>query len=503
MALILPDTDAMRILVTGGTGVVGRSTVTALIQHGHVVNLLSRRARRDALQWSQGVHPFPGNVADPPTIAPAIEGCDGVLHLTSIVDESGSDTFERINVEGTRNVVRAAEQAGVRRVVFVSSLGADTGQSPYHQSKRRAEAIVRAFRGEWIVVRPGNVFGPGDEQISLLLRMVRTLPTLPVIGDGDQRFQPIWHEDLAEVLALAVERADLPARELEVAGGELTSQNDLIQRLSKITGREVTRVPIPEMLAGLGLRLASALGVGVAFNDGQLRMLREGNEIRAGRENALFTEFRLTPTPLDEALRRLADDQQEQLPEEGVGPLRRKRFWADISGSPLTPEQLMDRVRERFADLMASFIDTRSEPGAATRIEVDATLTLSIPLRGHVQVRVAESEPRVFTLVTLAGHPLSGAVRFLSEARGRQLRFEIQMFDRASSVVDLIMMRTLGERLQDASWREMIENVVKDSGGAAIGVEQGAETLDDDQAERIEEWLRDIVLERKREEAGI
>lgn len=482
---------------------MGRSTVTALIQHGHVVNLLSRRARRDAAQWSQGVHPFPGNIAEPATIAPAIEGCAVVLHLASIVDESGSDTFDRINVEGTRNVARAAEQAGVRRFVYVSSLGADTGRSAYHQSKRKAEAIVRAFRGEWIVIRPGNVFGPGDEQISLLLRMVRTLPTLPVIGDGDQRFQPIWHEDLAEVLALAVERADLQGRELEVAGGELTSQNDLIRRLSQITGREVARVPIPELLAGLGLRLASALGVGVAINDSQLRMLSDGSEIRAGRENALFTEFRLTPTPLDEALRRLADGQQEQLPDDGVGPLRRKRFWADIRGSPLTPEQLMDRVRERFADLMASFVRTRPEPGAATRIEEDATLTLSIPLHGHVQVRVAELEPRVLTLVTVAGHPLSGAVRFLSETRGPLLRFEIQMFERASSVLDLVMMRTLGERLQDASWREMVENVVKESGGASAGVQQGGETLDDDQAERIEDWLRDLVMERKREEAGI
>ncbi|HYC50575.1 MAG TPA: NAD-dependent epimerase/dehydratase family protein, partial [Gemmatimonadaceae bacterium] len=217
----------MRVLVTGGTGVVGRSTVTALIQRGHVVNLLSRHARRDVKQWAQGVHPLPANIAEASTITGAADGCEAVLHLTAIVDESGVNTFERINVEGTRNTLREAERAGVKRFIYVSSLGADRGSSPYHQSKRKAEAIVRQFKGAWTIIRPGSVFGPGDEQISLLLRMIRTLPTLPVIGDGDQRFQPIWHEDLAETLAQAVEREDLHGKELDVAGPELTTQNDL------------------------------------------------------------------------------------------------------------------------------------------------------------------------------------------------------------------------------------------------------------------------------------
>ena len=243
----------MRVLVTGGTGVVGRSTVTALIQRGHVVNLLSRHARRDVKQWPQGVHAVPGNIAEPATIAGAADGCDVMLHLTAIVDESGAATFARVNVDGTRNVVREAERAGAKRFVFSSSLGADAGESPYHVSKRQAEAIVRTFSGAWTIVRPGSVYGPGDEQISLLLRMVRTVPTLPVLGDGNQRFQPIWHEDLAEALAQAVEREDLHGKELDVAGAELTTQHDLIQRLSQITGREPARIQVPQFIANIGV----------------------------------------------------------------------------------------------------------------------------------------------------------------------------------------------------------------------------------------------------------
>ena len=493
----------MRVLVTGGTGVVGTSTVTALIQRGHVVNLFSRHAKRDAAQWTHGVHPIQGSVTNPSSLAGAANECDAVLHLTGIVDESGDATFERVNVQGTSNVLREATRAGVKRLIYVSSLGADGGQSPYHQSKRRAEALVREFNGEWIILRPGSVFGPGDEQMSMLLRMVRTMPAIPVIGGGDQTFQPIWHEDLAEALAASVERADLNGQELDLAGAERTSQNDLIKRLTRLTGREVTRLPIPEMLANIGLKVASVAGFDIGFNDSQLKMLVEGNEIADGRVNALESTFNVRPTPLDEALKKLADGQEEKLPSEGVGPLRRKRYWADISGSSLTPEALMTRVHERFPELLADFIDAKPEPGVSTVIEEGATLTLKLPLRGNIQVRVGESEPRVLTLLTLEGHPLAGAVRFLSEQRGDQLRFEVQVYDRAASVVDLVMMRTLGERLQDASWREMIGKVVRESGGKAGAPQQETEVLDDQQADRIEEWLHDLTMQRKREEAAI
>ncbi len=83
------------------------------------------------------------------------------------------------------------------------------------------------------------------------------------------------------------------------------------------------------------------------------------------------------------------------------------------------------------------------------------------------------------------------------------MRFEIQLFDRAANVVDLLLMRTLGDRMQDASWREMVENVARDAGGTMTTVREDSEALDENQAERIEEWLRDLVMERKREEAGI
>ena len=250
----------MKVLVTGGTGVVGIGTVTALVRHGHEVRLLSRHAEHDTRRWPEAVEPRPGNVADASRSARRRRMRRG-LHLVAVVDESPPEaTFDQVNVRGTRNVVREAERAGVSKLVFVSSLGCERGSSAYHQSKRAGEKIVRGFDGDWVIVRPGSVYGPGDEQISLLLKMVRSLPAIPVLGGGDNTFQPIWHEDLAEALVRVVERDDLAREALDLAGPEVTSQNELIDRLSRITARTPARVPLPELLAKAGMRAPGLVG---------------------------------------------------------------------------------------------------------------------------------------------------------------------------------------------------------------------------------------------------
>src|SRR5215203_2412590 len=323
---------SMRILVTGGSGVVGVGTVTELLKRGHEVRLLARHATHDARQWASGVTAIVGDVSDVSTIRGAADECDAVLHVAGIVEESPpAVTFRRVNVEGTANLVAETERAGVRRFVFVSSLGAQEGESDYHRSKREAERLVERFTGNWTICRPGNVYGPGDGQISVMLRLVRGVsPLVPRIGSGDQTFQPIWWEDLAAALATVVERDDLAGQALDLAGDEVTSQNDLHARMSRITGRDVQSIPVPELLASLGAKAISMVGWKMPLNDSELQMLREGNTIRQGRQNGLEL-LGIAPTPLDVGLRALAELQPEQLPSQGVGSLKRKRIWADIA----------------------------------------------------------------------------------------------------------------------------------------------------------------------------
>lgn len=493
----------MKLLVTGGTGVVGQAVVTRLLRRGHAVRLLSRRALEEIAQWDERVEPWPASVTDAERMAGSAEGCDLVLHLAGIVAEwPPESTFEGVNVEGTRNVVLETERAKVGRLIYVSSLGADRGESPYHRSKRAAEEIVGRFHGGWIILRPGNVYGPGDDVVSLLLKLVRTVPAIPVVQGGDDRFQPIWVDDLARAIVRAAERPDLHGRILELAGDEETSINDLLDRMAAVTGRAPIRVPVPGFLVSAGAAIAEAVGMHLPINEGQLTMLREGNVIHTPGANALTGVFGIKPTTLEEGLKKLADAQAEQLPDEGIGTLKRKRIWADISGSTLTSEELFERFRCNFNEATPGIVDAEAEGGTRCELAQGATLTMSLPVRGNIQVRVQEITPRKATLVTLSGHPLAGAVRFLAEQRGNQVRFETQVYDRPASLPDWLAMRTVGDAMQARTWEGLVERMVRESGGTAPkGIEHEEEEMNDQQAERIEHWVRDLVMARRREMA--
>jgi uncharacterized protein YbjT (DUF2867 family) len=475
----------MKILVTGGTGVIGEGVVPELIARGHAVRLLSRHAGDDAKQWS-GVEPFDGNVTEPDTLRGAAEGCDAVLHIVGIVAEKPPElTFQSVNIDGTRHVLDEARRANVRRFLYVSSLGAGSGKSEYHKSKRAAEQLVEASDLAWTIIRPGNVYGPGDEVMSLLLKMVRISPAVPVIDNGDQKFQPIWHEDLAKLLVAVLGREDLHGRTLDAAGPDVTTMSDVVRKFGEITDRPALRVPVPGILAQLGV------------DENQLTMLDEENVIRG--TNAM-EELGIEPTRLDRGLRLLADALKEALPEDGFGSLEHKRFYADIRGSRHTPASLMTSFKDNVNDFMP--IEFVAEPGAPDRIEKGATMTGSLPLRGNFQVRVEVAEPTHVIFATLEGHPLAGIVEFTTSEESGALRFTIDTWTRASNLLDWIAVRTVGAPAQDANWRGVVQRIIDASGGTSEGVQQEKEKLGDADAAAAEQRIKSLVQTRKREESA-
>jgi NADH dehydrogenase len=331
---------------------------------------------------------------------------------------------------------------------------------------------------------------------------VRRLPAVPVIGGGDQPFEPIWHEDAGEALARIVEREDLGGRTLELAGGDRTSMDDLLDRLGTITGREPARIPLPAPLARVGATLASMLGLDLPVTASQVTMLEEGNIVRAPEGNALESILGLTPTPLDEGLRMLADAQPEQLPDEGVGPLRRKRFYAHITGAQLPAAQLCAQFRDRFAEILP--LEVGAEPGANTVIREGATITMKMPLRGVIQVRCEETSDSCVTLATLKGHPLAGMVRFFFEPRGAgEIDTEIRVYARAGGLLDHIALSTIGTAFQNEAWHTTLERIIELSGGEAPeGIHHESSKLDDGEDEIVQEWMESVVQERRRKEGG-
>jgi NADH dehydrogenase len=228
-------------------------------------------------------------------------------------------------------------------------------------------------------------------------------------------------------------------------------------------------------------------------------MLEEDSVIDDPARNALMSVFHITPTPLADGLRKLADALPEQFPDDGVGGFKRKRFWADIAGCRLRAEAMITHLREHFSTVTPFFLGVGAEPGTAEVPELGATVTMSLPLRGTVQVRVDELTPTRMTLITLQGHPLAGAVRFKAEPRGDTVRFEIELFDRASNVVDWVAMSTVGASLQNRTWTSIVEQMVEASGGTTpAGCEHETTSLSDEDAEEVGSWLKRMVAERRR-----
>jgi uncharacterized protein YbjT (DUF2867 family) len=487
----------VKVLVTGGTGVVGRAAVTELRSRNHTVRLLSRGAAENAADWDYGVEPFAGDVGDGDSIRGAATGCDAVVHIVGIVDESPPEaTFERINVGGTRAVLAEAARAGVRRVVFISSLGAQRGSSDYHQSKLEAERLVQQYAGEWTILRVGAVAGPRDETVSILLRMVRTLPAVPVIDDGDQPFQPVWHEDLGWAIAECTERDDVTGSVLRIAGDEVVTVNEVIELFSSITDRSPPRLPLPGFLAKIGGSLASALGVDTPVSVATVQMLLEGSVIRDDESNDLTGLLGFSPQPIRTRLVQLADELPEQTPDEGVGKLKRRRFRVDIRGSRQSAPELFADFLDNFGEI-APF-EAAAEPGAPTKIEAGATMTLELPARGHVQVRVVNLEDCVVTLATIEGHPLAGVVHFhFADLPDDTLRFTIDVVERPASRLDQLSMALVGSAAQKRTWTTTAENVLDRSGGRSeSGVQEESWSLDDDHARPLEEWVREIVRDQ-------
>lgn len=489
----------MKVLVVGGSGVVGIAAVDALVRRGREVRVFNRDAEADVRRW-EGVEARNGNIAVAGELEGAADGCDAVLHIAGIVDETPPEaTFAKVNIEGTRHVVEEARRAGVKTLVFVSSLGAERGSSPYHQSKLAAEKLVRAFEGGSIICRLGNVYGAGDEVISLLLKMMRAAPVMPVVGSGDDPFQPLWSEDAGEALARSVEREDLHGRVLDLAGPDKTSISDILDRMARIIGREPARVPIPASVIGFGAMIAKAAGIKLPVGESHLAMLSEHSILDPDADDALTTVLHLAATPLDVGLRKLADAQPEQLPADGFGSITRRRYHVDIAGSSMSAAGLFARFRLRFADLTPWTMDLSAEEGTPRSLTAGATLTMALPFRGNIQVRVVELSDRSLTLVTVAGHPIAGSVTFAAEESGATIRFQATAHDRAANAADWFVMSTAGRPLQSSTWRTLLENVVQESGGTAPdGVHEESAVLDEAEAKDVAVWLDEVVATNKR-----
>ena len=280
----------MTVLLTGGTGFIGGHVTHALRARELPVRALVRDPRRASRLETWGAELVEGDVGDPASLAAACAGADTVIHLVSIIKGSHAD-FERVMSQGTRNLVAAAQEAGVRRFVLTSALGLDERSRdavPYFGAKWEMERAVKESGLEHVILRPSFVFGKDGGVLPTFLRLARFAPVTPIVGTGTQRLQPIWVEDLAECYVQAL---DLPAaanRTFELGGPDAVTWDEFWDRLKRVLGKRRPTMHLPVGLMRAQAALTERLP-GAPVTRDQLTMLepRRQRRRRSGRRRGL------------------------------------------------------------------------------------------------------------------------------------------------------------------------------------------------------------------------
>jgi uncharacterized protein YbjT (DUF2867 family) len=307
------------ILVTGAQGFIGSYAIPALIDAGHRVVALTRDAaggealgRRLTPAQAAQVEVRHGDVVAFGSLAPAFEGVDAVLHLVAIPrDWDGGASLRLVNTEGTRNVVAATREAGVRRFVHLGAMGVvDDPDLHYASSKAKATALVKDSGLDWTVLSPSLLFGPRDGFFNIVADLVRISPGItPITGLGTSRFQPLAIEDLARIVVRTFADDATIGGEYELGGPRYWTYREIVQEVVRGMGKRRLLVPMPVPLIRLVAAAAEFVRVPFPVATDQLRQLRLDN---IGPIDGVRAGFGFDPVPMEGRLGYLGRRKRDQ-----------------------------------------------------------------------------------------------------------------------------------------------------------------------------------------------
>ena len=269
----------MRIAITGATGFVGGHLARALSLGQHQVALISRGVdRRDeTIRQLPNSEFFPIGLDDEDELVRAFAGCNAVAHCAGINREIGPQTYQRVHIDGTRNVVNAARRAGVKRIALMSFLRARPHcGSGYHESKWAAEEIVRASGLDYTILKAGVIYGRGDHMLDHLSHAFHTLPVFGLVGFQERLIRPTAVQDVVRILEAALLVGNLSRRTLAVMGPEEITLRDAVERVARVVGKRPLMFRLPLWFHyGLGWVLERCMTTPLV-SIAQVRILSEG-----------------------------------------------------------------------------------------------------------------------------------------------------------------------------------------------------------------------------------
>jgi NADH dehydrogenase len=293
------------VTVIGGSGFIGRHVVRRLAAQGARVRVAVRDPNAGLFLKTMGevgqIDLVQANLRDDASVARVVDGAQKVVISVGLLYEKGRQNFENIHVAGVARIARAARQAGVRKLVHLSALGADEkSPSAYGRSKARGEAALRDEFAAATILRPSVVFGVEDNFINRLAALSSLSPVMPVftrsLFDRDgPKFQPVFVGDVADAVIKILNSDAARGETLELGGPDVYSWRQIIELVLRATGRRRLLVPIPLSIARIKAFFLEMLPTPPLTRD-QLRSMEVDNVVSAAGNG--FGALGISPTPL-------------------------------------------------------------------------------------------------------------------------------------------------------------------------------------------------------------
>jgi uncharacterized protein YbjT (DUF2867 family) len=237
------------VTVFGGSGFLGRRIVRHLRLHGFYVRVASRHPDRDAALPGPDdpqLQLIKADVHDERSVADALVDTYGAVNAVSLYVEHGRETFHSVHVESAQRVATQARHAGVKRLVHVSGIGADSSsQSLYVRKRGEGELAVREAFADVILIRPAVMFGPDDAFLTSILELLKRLPIYPMFGNGQIKLQPVYVEDVGQAIAKLLHEEQTGSLVFEFGGPRIYSYEDLLRTVANAAGAKSILIPFP------------------------------------------------------------------------------------------------------------------------------------------------------------------------------------------------------------------------------------------------------------------
>src|SRR5712692_1634423 len=253
------------ILITGATGYIGRHLGARLVQQGERPRCLVRDVKRAAALLPAGqVEIAQGDTTQAATLAAALQGVDTVVHaafITADHKQSNGNHYYETNVQGTANLIKAAQAASVTRIIEMSGLGTRPDKpGTYMQGRYLAEKMLKESGLDWTIIQPSVLFGKDAPFIKGLADLIRTAPVVPLIGGGKTMFQPIYVEDVVTVVMKVLEDpARTTGKTYTIGGPAYYSFTQVIDELLRAMHKSRIKAYAPTPFVGIGAALMEAV----------------------------------------------------------------------------------------------------------------------------------------------------------------------------------------------------------------------------------------------------